>query len=132
MMPLSPAGGVETGLGAARGARRDPRGAGTSNPAKSSGVFSEGTQTVLGWVQCTESLSAEVPSYFSSFVDLNFASPRESSPGRAPWLLRKEGTARGQLGPARVVRFQEHGGGAKKLKCGGFKRRPFRTWQTQA
>ena len=47
-------------------------------------------------------------------------------------MLRKEGTARGQLDPARVVRFQEHDGGAKKLKCGGFKRRPFSTWQTQA
>ena len=80
----------------------------------------------------TESLSAELHRNLSCLVDLNFASPRESSPGRAPWLLRKEGTARGQLGPARVVRFQEHDGGAKKLKCGGFKRRPFSTWQTQA
>ena len=34
-------------------------------------------------------------------------------------MLRKDGTARGQLDPARVVRFQEHGGGAKKLKCAG-------------
>ena len=37
-------------------------------------------------------------------------------------MLRKDGTARGQFAPARVVRFQEHDDGAKKLKCGGFKR----------
>ena len=47
-------------------------------------------------------------------------------------MLREDGTTPGQFAPARVVRFQEHDGGAKKLKCGGFKRRPFSTWQTQA
>ena len=47
-------------------------------------------------------------------------------------MLRKDGTTPGQFAPARVVRVQEHDGGAKKLKCGGFKRRPFSTWQTQA
>ena len=34
-------------------------------------------------------------------------------------VAAQEGTARGQLDTARVVRFQEHGGGVKKLKCGG-------------
>ena len=118
--------------GRARGPPGPPRCRGVKSGHKSSGMFCEGTKAVLGCVLCTESLSAEAPSYFPCLVDLNFASPRESSPGRAPWLLRKDGTARGQLDPARVVRFQEHGGGAKKLKYGGFERRPFSTWQTQA
>jgi len=47
-------------------------------------------------------------------------------------LLRKDGTTPGQFAPARVVRFQEHDDAAKKLKRGGFKRRAFSTWQTQA
>ena len=90
MIPLSPAGGVETGLGAARRARRDPPGAVASNPAKSSGMFCEGTQAVLGWVAATESLSAEVPSQFSCLVELNFASAlalagRRAAQGERHW-----------------------------------------------